>query len=294
MTKGVDRKKAVLIAIAIATAYFVLVQLVLLWPIGAGDAPEKLGSNDIIALAGGMLTAAGLSALWLQLAAASEAEADRSAAAALRFDELHMEFNSPEIRVMRDLGWHYLKFITANPTRLTKFARWWVLSQDKAPEPPATLLSDAGLEHLAPKRLADYTWALSTMVAFFVRIANRLNAYDRENQIDQDTLRVSIGPFFWDYWEPYLLLLSDACDRVFDEKREGLEPPYFSKPLDSLATRFPERVAAREAKAALAKLQKEARLAAARKARSAKTSHASRTSRNPAGTSQRKEESVPE
>jgi len=289
-----DTKRAILVAILIAVAYFGVVELALLWPIGAGGASQKLDSADIIALAGGTLTAAGLSALWLQLSAASEAEAERSAAAVLRFDELHMEFNTPEIRVMRDLGWHYLKFITAHPALLTQFARWWVLSEEKAPAPPETLLSDAGLEHLGPKPLTDFTWALSTMVAFFVRIANRLNAYDRGKPIDHDKLRVSIGPFFWDYWEPYLLLLCDECDLVFQKDPEGLEPPYFSKPLNSLAARFPERVNARKEKAALAKQEEEARLAAVSIAQSAITAPVALSPRKRARKSQGKADAIRE
>lgn len=246
---NMDTRGAAKVAIAIAAVYFFLVELALLWPTGAAGGPEKLGSQDIIALASGTLTAAGLSALWLQLDAAGKAsreasrlEAERSAAAALRFDELHMEFNTPEIRVMRDLGWLYLKFLTADGTRLETFARWWVLSEGKAPLPPAKMLREADLAHLEPKRRADYTWALSTMVAFFVRIENRLNAHYGNKPIDQETLRVSVGPFFWEYWEPYLLPMATACDEVFKKEAAGrFEPPYFSVALRKLDGRFPKR-----------------------------------------------------
>ncbi|CAH0496551.1 hypothetical protein [Novosphingobium sp. CECT 9465] len=243
----VGTKKALAIAGGFAGSYFALVELILLWPLGSGATITMLSAADTIALASGVLTAAGLSALWLQLVAASQAtrevvrlEADRAAAAALRFDELHMEFNSQEFRVMRDLGWHYLKYVVQDEERLKSFANWWVCSEGAAPSPPDNLLNDANLGHLGEKHLSDYTWAISVMVAFFVRIENRLNAHYGSASIDPEVLRVAVGPFFWKYWETDLLKLIKACDESFASwPSDKKEQPYFSAALKNLKSRFP-------------------------------------------------------
>lgn len=253
-------RTVLVVALLFAAAYITLVELILVWPLGS--ATTRLKAEHTIALLSSALTAAGLSALWLQLlatrhateqAARADAEraatamkvnADRAAAAALRFDELHMEFNSADIRVMRDLGWIYVKYITADADRTRDFARWWVLSEGRAPAPPKTLLRDAGLGHLGLQPLSNYTWAISVMVAFFVRIENRLFAHYGHDPIDPRALRVAVGPFFWEYWKPHLLMIATACDVAAVDasgKADRHEPPYFTRPLQSLAARFPGR-----------------------------------------------------
>lgn len=251
-------RNVLFLAVGFAGAYLLLVELVLLWPDGFTSA-TPLKPDQTIALLSSALTAAGLSALWLQLLAARQAaeqaakaeveraaaavkvEADRAAAAALRFDELHMEFNSAELRVMRDLGWLYVKYVAADPVRTEAFAKWWVRSEGRAPRPPTKMLGDAGLGHLGRQPLSNYTWAISVMVAFFVRIENRLNAHYGCEPIEPEALRVAIGPFFWDYWQPYILIVAKACEAAALDPMKRFEAPYFTKPIHNLAARFPDR-----------------------------------------------------
>lgn len=150
-----------------------------------------------------------------------------------------MEFNSHEFRVMRDLGWHYLTYVAKHDERLKTFAIWWVKNAGSAPAPPENFLRDAGLGHLGEKHLSDYTWAISVIIAFFVRIENRLYAHYGSDPIDPEVLRVSVGPFFWKYWEPNLIKVTEACDEAFKSGSDDRnEKPYFSKALKRLARRF--------------------------------------------------------
>lgn len=259
MTNKTDNKtrligvswEVILFAALAAAVFFIGVEAALLLPFHQGDATQRLSSSEIIALAGGMITSAGLVAIYMQFRqsrdAARKAIEDAQAlrlqetrTAALRADQLHVEWNVAAMHRHRELAWHYFVFLDKQPDQWEPLGRSWVLSAPPPDVPADAIAPDRGLPPFAP-----YNWALSSITAFFVRLQVHLDLdHSLESEKPED-LAVLIGPFFWNHWCPYLLRLCEVCEAAYDEdqaksakdERKAKDWPYFIDPIRALHER---------------------------------------------------------
>lgn len=210
-----------------------------------GQDIRLLKNADTIALLSGVVTAFGLSALFFQLKAAALAEAQRAQDAkrqsALQLDGLHAHFNSQEMRAHRNLAYDFLRYLLRHPDDLKAYARYWVLDVYYAGHVPTRQQIDqlfgapaeAGSNPLpagAERSFDDYDKAVSSIVAFYVRLSLHVGPISSPQQTDSaavldDFAREAVGPFFWSpYWRTKLLALAQACeDAVLEESARRIE-----------------------------------------------------------------------
>lgn len=188
--------------------------------------------SDIISLLTGAFTAAGLFAIFLQVRTAEEdakeRENQRALEMAVRADQLHMEFNTESMRESRDLAYFYLKSLRDRDL-LKSFAESW-LHERENPNFPISKSNETD----------KAVWAVSVMVAFYVRLASHVKFYDdRVKHLSAEDLARLIGPFFWDYWaEAGMKALVHECENL--EEGSPFGRPYFINPLRELE-RFSNR-----------------------------------------------------
>lgn len=233
------------VAVGAALTFLVCVQAALLLPIGPQTGYARLDGGEIISLAGGMVTSAGLVAIFLQFrqaretarkAAADAAEQGRQEArsAALRADQLHAEWNTEFMHRQRELAWRYFDHLDDEGWR--QLGRSWVLSLGVPGIPPVkSRIQQSILD------FSDYNWAMTSIVAFFVRLESHLKIYHAGDELTPEELSSLTGPFFWTYWRPYLIRLVDACEETSPTAAEDGPPPadiqertYFIRPIRRL------------------------------------------------------------
>jgi hypothetical protein len=203
----------------------------------AGTQTAVLKPADILSLLTGTLTAMGLTAIF-----ASFQQANREAA--LRLDELYVAFNSADMQRHRDLAWTYLdkllevKKVKGHPKywredHINAFSHWWVNSAGNAP-------SGRELEIDDPASTNDYTWAVTAMITFYVRLENHFATHFPEGQPGSSEFERATGPFVWNYWADRLLDLAEACSEVhvLPERHGRQIKPYFETPLQALEARY--------------------------------------------------------
>ena len=169
-----ELRLVLMVAAGAALTFLICVQAALLLPIGPQTSYARLDAGEIISLAGGMVTSAGLVAIFLQFrqtremarkAAADAAEQRRQEArsAALRADQLHAEWNTEFMHRQRELAWRYFDHL--DECGWGRLGRSWVLS--------------LGVPGISPVRsriqrsimdFSEYNWAMTSIVAFFVRL----------------------------------------------------------------------------------------------------------------------------
>lgn len=233
----------VLISGALAALVFLGgVEFALLVPFAKGAELVRLANPEVIAIASGMVTSAGLVAIWFQFRqtrdaarkAADDALEHRRAqarAAALRADELHAEWNGAAMRNHRDLAWLYFDYLKDHSDAWAAVAASWVHSKGEPPIPKGTKPVQKGIKDFAP-----YNWAIGVVAAFFVRLEAHIRLHHSDLQLTDDQLSVLMGPFFWNYWKRHLLGLCDHCEASYVADRDNAEEfPYFVMPLRSLA-----------------------------------------------------------
>lgn len=119
-----EQRLLLMFAAGAALTFLACVQMALLLPIGPQAAYARLDVGEIISLADGMVTSAGLVAIFLQFRQAREtawkAAADAAAqrrqearSAALRADQLHAEWNTEFVHRQRELAWRYFDHLDA-------------------------------------------------------------------------------------------------------------------------------------------------------------------------------------
>jgi hypothetical protein len=210
----------------------------------SGDEIGPLPPSETISLFSGTLTAAGLSAIYLQVRTAAKENAQATAAAeqrskdvalafALRADQLHAEFNTIEMREHRNIAYEYLEFLKADALERRQYAEYWVreTGTPRIPTQPQ--------ERTTPVELRRYGWALSCMIAFFVRVETHIRSTSLLQELSEDQMREMVGPFVWKYWERVgLVAFANECETVYEENPGAApERPYFVEALRSLARR---------------------------------------------------------
>lgn len=237
--------KPLRMAIAMA-AWFVFVTLLVLifQSLLHGEVPKPLEPAEVIALITGAITAAGLAGLFFQVQDISNQAEHRAEESrrqtAVRLDALHEFFSSSVMRKNRNMGYAFLKYLLAegNEQELEGYATYWTLDVDyNATVPTKEKLLTLHHEHGAPEFSSSdprtdqlfehYDAAASAMVAFFVRLSLHLRDAIREDESYEDaylqSLRDSVGPFFWTYyWSRLLLPLADACEYAFSHQDSKL------------------------------------------------------------------------
>lgn len=227
-------RATVLLALAAGVLFLVLAETVLLLQAQIyGLVWGPLSAEDTIALMVGSVTAAGLSAIYLQVHQASEAatrsSVDAQMAMALRADELHGLFNTREMRWTRNRAYNLLLPLQEHPDKLKKLARLWVQLTDK----------DDGSEFIpasGAKDFREYRWALSNILAFYVRVDAHIRAAELIRDLTKDEKVNLIRPFVWEYWEEIGLYdFVVAC--VSEQKASptsSISTIYFAEPLKRL------------------------------------------------------------
>lgn len=242
-----EQRLLLMFAAGAALTFLACVQMALLLPIGPQPAYARLDAGEIISLASGMVTSAGLVAIFLQFrqaremarkAAADAAEQRRQEArsAALRADRLHAEWNTEFMHRQRELAWRYFDHLDDRGWR--RLARSWVLSLGVPGIPPVKSRIQQSIMDFP-----DYNWAMTSIVAFFVRLESHLQIYHADEELRPEEVSSLTGPFFWTYWRPYLIRLVNACEevsRTATETGDGPTPAdiqertYFVRPMRRL------------------------------------------------------------
>lgn len=222
-------------------AFILIVQAVLLYSYALPLHPFLFNASELIALLSGAITAAGLTGIYQQFRQGSRE-------AALRLDELHAAFNAADMQVHRDLGWKYLESLVvekkghpADDQRLQDFAAWWVCSTGTAPPAPGDPKKGQSREDYD----AQYTWAVTAMVNFYVRLENHFALHADRSSISAHQFLRATGPFVWRYWEADIMAFVKVCkeQRFSDQKGRPVDP-YFIEPLQKLEQRYDRAIKA--------------------------------------------------
>jgi hypothetical protein len=88
----------------------------------------------MISLISGAVTAAGLSAIYLQFRETNRQASVAIRDEALRIDQFYAEFISQPMHKWRSDAWIYLEFLCDNREAKEQFSRWWIGEDVKPPK----------------------------------------------------------------------------------------------------------------------------------------------------------------
>lgn len=121
---------------------------------------------------------------------------------------------------------------------MARLGRSWVLSLGVPGIPPVKSRIQQSIVDFS-----DYNWAMTSIVAFFVRLESHLQIHHAGEELSPEELSSLTGPFFWAYWRPYLVRLVMACEetsRTATDPKDGptaadiQERMYFVRPIQRL------------------------------------------------------------
>jgi hypothetical protein len=189
---------------------------------------KPLSTSDVISLLTGAVTAIGLSAIFLQI---QTNEKQRALEMAVRADQLHMEFNTRDMRQHRDIAYPYLKELRGNPEQLDALARYWIYDEEAL-----CLTSENESGEASQLKFEDRATSVSVMVSFFVRLSSHIRFYDgRAKNLKAEDMANLIGPFFWRYWaDAGIRAFVVKCAERHRLKASPFGTPYFISALDDL------------------------------------------------------------
>lgn len=195
----------------------------------------RLAPGDTIALLTGAVTAAALSAIYLQLREARKEEEARdelrNRELAYKADQLHAEFNSPEMRRHRDIAYPYIGFLNENgqTSRLTELAKSWILDDHPGPVP------EIPFDELGKLKYGDYSMSFGCMLAFFVRVSAHLRL--NEKYLDFEDITEITESFYWSHWKRKgLVKFVEEIKRYHKDVGYDIPRPYFIDGIERLVS----------------------------------------------------------
>nr|CAD6616948.1 hypothetical protein RTCK_03234 [Rhizobium sp. TCK] len=190
------------------------------WEYLQGNA-EPIVFATVLAASFAAVTVVGVA---LSIEQISSLERNSRLAAALRADDLHAQFNSLEMRKMRSVARRYLCQVLASDKLTAQFAEAWMSERVKMPDPFAFR-----------KHEPQDTWAVSILIAFYVRLVRYIDAHAKAGTITIDQAKQIAEPFHWPYWSRQLIKVSSACECFYSNNRDACYyRPYFADDLKRL------------------------------------------------------------